>query len=353
MSLSAGLVNAEPIRVFVAPVKSETLQNRIEALGTLRANESVELKSAVTEFVTRVNFNDGERVKAGQLLVQMDSREEYALLEEERSRLAEAQRQVERLRPLVERGAASDSLLDERQRDVQTAKARLSALQSGIALRKIVAPFDGVVGFRNISVGALTQPGQVITTLDDDSRMKLDFNVPEIHLQYLQPGNRVEARARAFPEQRFEGRVSSVDSRVDPVTRSVTVRAIINNNNHQLRPGQLMSVTLQQNPHQTLIIPEAAIFNRGRTHQVMVIPQVEGPQTAEQRQIQISNRADGRAEITSGLNEGEFVITHGLIRTKDGDEVLVKAVDQGNSPLTELLAQNLNASSDDHQEKAP
>src|SRR5690606_6924075 len=126
------------------------------------------LTSRVTETVTAVNFEDGQRVEAGDVLVEMTSDEESAQLEEEQSTVNEAAKQVERLKPLVEQGAAAQSLLDQRRREYQTAKARLEAVKSRLGDRVITAPFAGVLGLRNISVGALVQPGTKITTLDDD-----------------------------------------------------------------------------------------------------------------------------------------------------------------------------------------
>lgn len=143
------------------------------------------LIATVSEIVTDVHFEDGQRVKAGSILVEMTNEEEHSLIEEERSTVAEAKKQYDRLRPLVKRGAASTSLLDQRRREYETAKARLRAIESKLQDRLIIAPFAGVVGLRNISVGALIKPGDVITTLDDDSVMKLDFTVPSIHLASL------------------------------------------------------------------------------------------------------------------------------------------------------------------------
>jgi multidrug efflux pump subunit AcrA (membrane-fusion protein) len=121
--------------------------DRVEALGTLRANETVELTATVSETVTVVHFEDGQRVKAGSILVEMTNEEEHALIEEELSTVAEAKKQYDRLRPLVQRGAASTSLLDQRRREYETAKARLRAIESKLQDRLIIAPFAGVVGF--------------------------------------------------------------------------------------------------------------------------------------------------------------------------------------------------------------
>lgn len=228
--------------VIVAPVAQTMFIDEVEALGTLQANESIELSSTITEVVTAVNFEDGQRVEKGTLLVEMQAAEELAELTEAQSNLEEARLQLERVKPLARKGVASGSLLDERQRIFEAARARAEAVQSRVDRRRITAPFDGVVGIRSISVGALVQPGTLIATLDDDSVMKLDFSVPSVFLTALREGARIEARAKAFPDEVFEGRVTSVDSRVDPVTRSIKVRALIDNAARRLKPGLLMRV---------------------------------------------------------------------------------------------------------------
>ena len=177
-----------PLGVIVAPVKSMPFEDRVEALGTLRANESVSLTASVTETVTGIYFDDGQRVKAGDILVEMTSEEEHALIEEELSTVAEAKKQYHRLRQLVQQDVATASQLDEQRMKYETARARLRAIESKMQDRLIIAPFAGVVGMRNISVGALIEPGDLITTLDDDSAMKLDFSVPALYLGTFRGG---------------------------------------------------------------------------------------------------------------------------------------------------------------------
>jgi membrane fusion protein, multidrug efflux system len=189
--------------VIVAEARLEPVAERIEALGTLRANESVAITSNVTETISVVHFDDGQRVSEGDMLVEMTSAEEHALLEEAQARVAEAQSQYDRVRSLVAQRSASESLLDERKRDLDTARAVLVALESRLADRVVKAPFDGVVGLRNISRGALVEPGDLITTLDDDSVMKLDFTVPSLYLEQLKPGLQIQARGRDPGEGAF------------------------------------------------------------------------------------------------------------------------------------------------------
>lgn len=336
--MSASAVAAPPpVSVIVAEVGSQAFEDRIEALGTLRANESVALTASVTETVSALAFDDGDRVEAGQVLAEMTSAEEHAQLKEARALVDEARLQYRRVQSLATQGTAAKSLLDERRREWETARARLVAIESRLSDRLIKAPFGGVVGLRNISVGALVEPGDLITTLDDDSVMKLDLAVPSVHLATLRPGLEVEATTRAYGDRRFSGEVRSVDSRVDPVTRSVVVRVLVPNPERLLKPGMLMQVNLRKDRRRTLVIPEAALMPQGREQFVLVAAPAGEAHKVERREIRIGSRRPGEVEVLQGLREGERVITHGTLRVRPGQTVEVRAVDDGSRPLAELL----------------
>ena len=207
--LAAPATAREALGVIVAPVRAEPFVDRVEALGTLRANESVVLTALVTETVSALYFDDGDRVEAGQLLVEMTSAEEQAQLREARALESEAESQFRRVQSLAKQGTASKSLLDERSREWQTAKARLVAIESRLSDRLVKAPFAGVIGLRNISVGALVEAGDTIATLDDDTTLKLDLSVPSIYLATLAPGLPVVAKTSAYGEREFEGKLDT------------------------------------------------------------------------------------------------------------------------------------------------
>jgi membrane fusion protein (multidrug efflux system) len=335
---SSSLAQKAATPVFVAPVQKLAFFDEVEALGTLKSRHNVNLTTTVTERITAINFEDNQRVKKGDVLVVMDTAEERAELAEERSRLENAQRQIERLEPLVQRGAASRSGLDDQRREMATAEARIQAIRSRINERRLVAPFDGVVGIRDISVGALAQPGTQIVTIDDDRVMKLDFAVPEVFLSTLKVGISIEAESKAYPDRFFTGTIASVNSRIDPLTRSIQARALLDNQDGLLKAGMLMRVLLQKEPRMALVIPEEALIVRGDETAVMVI--VPGdPATGRRQVVEIGNRRKGEVEIISGLQEGQQVVTHGGLRLSPGAAVEVRAVDQGNQTLTELLDQ--------------
>ncbi|MBD5780957.1 efflux RND transporter periplasmic adaptor subunit [Pelagicoccus sp. NFK12] len=328
---------APPTPVIVKVASLKAYADEVEALGTLKANESVELTSSVTEIVKRVSFDDSQRVKKGVVLLEMDTAEELAELAEQESIMDEAMRQVARLKPLIEQGAASTSALTESERDVAGAKARIQAIRSRIDQRVIKAPFDGVLGLRNISVGALAQPGSIIATIDDDSVMKLDFSVPEVFLSTLKPGVAIEAESAAYPGRVFEGTIANVDSRIDPVTRSIQARALIDNQEGLLKPGLLMKVELQKNPRQALLVPEESIVTDGPEHFVFVVAGSGENLSVERRKVRIGTRSFGEAEILSGLSAGDQVVTHGTLRLRNGSPITIKAVEKNGESLDALI----------------
>ncbi|MCU7843703.1 MAG: efflux RND transporter periplasmic adaptor subunit [Candidatus Thiodiazotropha sp. (ex Monitilora ramsayi)] len=322
-------------QVIVAEVHETDFVDRIEALGTLKANESVLLTVNVTETVTAIHFDDGQRVDRGEVLVEMTSSEEHALLEEARANLDEAKRQYRRVKRLQSQGIEAQSLLDQRLREMDTARARLSAIESRLADRLIKAPFSGVLGLRDISIGALVETGDTITSLDDDSVMKLEFAVPSTYLTSLHSGLSIRARTRAYADRIFDGEVKVVGSRVDPVNRSVLVRAVIPNPQRILKPGMLMTVELLRDPRRTLLIPESALMPKGNEQFVF---RVSGDKNlVDKRQVVIGSRRPGEVEVTQGLAAGDLVITHGTDKAREGQSVRIKGRESSGMPISELL----------------
>lgn len=306
------------VGVVVQPVLRSSVADPIEALGTLKANESIAITPNVAESITQISFDSGQRVARGDVLLRLESREEEAVLLEARHTLKEAQSQLDRIRLLARRGDASQSLLDEQLRVFNVANARVAAIEARLQNRIVRAPFSGRVGLRNVSPGAYVSPGDVITTLVDDRRMKLDFQVPSLFVAVLQPGVSVRARARALADRWFEGQIESVDNQVDPVSRSITVRAILENPEGLLKPGLLMEVKLQSNPRMALLIPESALVQERDQHFVFVAhPAAEGLK-AMRRKVSIGVHLQGRVEVTEGLQESDQVVVDGTLKLRDG-----------------------------------
>ncbi|MFU8815983.1 MAG: efflux RND transporter periplasmic adaptor subunit [Pseudomonadales bacterium] len=338
--LTAALAATPPTpatAVIVERVSSQRLADSLEALGTLRANETVQVRASVSEIISRINFEDGQQVNAGDVLVELADAEQAALLEEAMSLAEEAQRQYERIERLVQQSTASESLLDERRREWRTAQARVSAVRSRLSNHTIKAPFSGRVGLRQVSPGALVSPGDIITTLVDDSRMKLDFTVPSLYLATVRSGTPIDASTPVFPNRSFAGEVASVDSTIDPVTRSITVRAIIPNEQQDLVPGMLMTLNLLRNERQAVVVAEEAIVPRGGDTFVLVVNTTTEPYVAEQRLVQLGTRVPGLVEVVSGLSPGEIIVTHGALKLRPGAPVRILAENDGSRPVAELI----------------
>lgn len=331
-----GAGQGKPTPVIVSTAYTDNFVDRVEAIGTLRANETVTLASTVTETVTAINFTDGQRVTKGDILVEMTDGEEKALLNQQRALVNEASKQLERAKGLAASGAVSKEILEQRQRESSSTRAGLAALASRLQDHIITAPFDGVVGLRNISVGALLQPSQTITTIDDDSVMKLDFSVPSVFLPTLKPGVKIVAKAPGFNEK-FEGEVSAIGSQIDEATRSIVVRAIIPNPDAKLKPGLLMTVELLKNPREAVGIPETAIIPEGRKHFVFVVDESKNPPVAERREIVIGARRQGDLEVTEHLQAGEKVIVQGTMMARPGQPITISAEQKKDEKLEDVL----------------
>ncbi|MCG8315549.1 MAG: efflux RND transporter periplasmic adaptor subunit [Pseudomonadales bacterium] len=312
----AATMNAKAASVLTTKVVREAVSDEIEALGTLKANESIQVTVPLAEFVSRIHFKEGQRVTKNQLLLELESNEEKALLQEAEYTLDEAASQLDRIKAVAKRGDASQSLLDERQREYNVAKARLAAIKSKLNDHSVKAPFSGLTGLRNISPGAYLTPGSVVTTLIDDSLMKLDFNVPGIYLNALQRGINITASNPAFVSEEFVGEVSNIDNRIDPVSRSITVRAILPNPKGVLKPGLLMQVKLITNQRLALTIPEEALLPKADQQFVIVVDRSSNNQVGKQVLVTTGSRWQGKVEILSGLKENMEVVIHGADKVR-------------------------------------
>lgn len=292
----------------------------IEALGTARANESVTLSAKVTEVVRRVRFQDGDHVQPGQVLVELTGEAEVAQLEEARAALNETQQQLDRMEGLVAQGTIPRAQYDTQRAARDTARARVDAIRARLAERVITAPFAGTLGFRQVSDGALVTPGTVITTLDDISIIKLDFAVPESYIAAIAPGQRIQALSGAYRDRQFDGVVASVDSRVDPVTRSVVIRANIDNPDGVLKPGMLLTVRLLTQARQAVVAPELAINQVANRSFVFRLRDAE---TVEEVDVRIGSRRRGEVEILGGLAPGDEIVVDGIVKLRDGARVAV------------------------------
>ncbi|MGX9461648.1 efflux RND transporter periplasmic adaptor subunit [Shewanella sp. A14] len=307
--------------VVVAKAEIMPIRDEVEALGTGKAYESIIVTSKVTEIVTSINFNDGELVEKGALLVQLRNDEHKAKVAVTEVKLEENLRELARIRSLVTSKTIAELERDRLQSLIDTTRAEVQQAKAALEDRAIKAPFSGKLGLRQVSVGSLVSPGEQISTLDDVSKIKLDFSVPERFIQELQQGKLVEARAVAYPNRVFNGVVTSIDSRVNPATRAVIVRAVMPNDDYSLLPGMLMKVKLIKQSREALLLPESAIIPIQNKHFVYI---VNSDNTVEQQQVTLGTRTRGWVEISQGLQVGQQVIIRGILKVRPGDEVKVQ-----------------------------
>lgn len=326
-SSAAAAQRGGPAAVFVADVETRSFANRIEALGTLEPRERVELTLNAADRVTAVYFDDGQRVRQGKTLLSLAQREQVALVEAAEATADEARRQLERVKRLAADNAVSQSELDEARRNANGAEAQLRAVQSRQRDRVLVAPFDGVLGFRRVSVGSYVRPGDVVATLIDDSEMRLEFAVPSIFLTALEAGLPIDAQTDDLPGQVFSGILTSVDNAIDPVTRSVRVRATLPNPDNLLKAGMFMTVDVEASAHEAPSIPEEAIQPRGPLFYVWTVEDGDDGLVARRGEVKLGFREDGNVEVVSGLDPGDRVITEGLIRVREGSPVRIVSPD--------------------------
>ncbi len=310
------------IKVVTQPIRLEPVVDEIQALGTARANESIEIRPRIASLVTRIAFEEGQVVEQGALLIELENSEILAGLELAKASLSESRSLYERSRSLASSQAISASNLEELLAQVQVDEAQVEAAQARLKNTRIYAPFSGRVGLRNVSPGSFVNSQTVITTLDDTDTIKLDFSVPETFLTVIGEGMTVVANSIVYPDRNFTGVVRSIDTRLDPISRSVQARAEIDNADGSLKPGMFMTVDLRRERGDQLVVPEQAIVPEGTEQFVYVV--TDG--VVEKRSVDLGRRIPGLVIIEGGLVAGEAVITEGTQRVRTGS--VVETVDQ-------------------------
>ncbi len=304
--------------VVAAPARVTSFPLAVEALGNASANEAIEIRPLISARLSRVNFQEGEYVEAGAVLAELENIEPLADLAAARATLADSEAQFNRLSQLYKTNVVAQSELQGVTARREADLAAVAAAEARLGYTVISAPFAGNLGLRRVSAGSLVGPETVITTLDDTRSIKLDFDVPEVHIALLRPGLSVTARSAAYPDAVFSGEVTSVDTRVDPVSRTIMVRSQVDNASGQLRAGMFLTVSLLQQDIQALVIPEQAIVPE-RSQQF--VWRVTKSGLAELREVSTGRRRPGEVEILAGLAPGDQVIVEGTQKARDGQPV--------------------------------
>jgi membrane fusion protein, multidrug efflux system len=291
----------------------------ITSTGTLRAEESVELQAEISGKVTAINFTEGARVRRGDLLVKLNDAETRATLSGATYRQTLAKLREQRFAKLLEQGVARQEEYDTALNDVNIQKAQAELFEAQLAKTEIRAPFDGVVGLRYVSEGALINAATRVATLQRLDKLKIDFSVPEKYATRIRPGSPVTFTV-AGGERSFKGTIYAFDPRIDSVTRTVVIRAVALNTEGKLLPGAFATIALTlQEVENAILVPSVAVIPEMNEKSVFVVHDGK----AERRVVETGTRLENSVHIVSGLKPGDEVITSALQQMRDGQAVRV------------------------------
>ena len=319
------------VLVEIETVKMGTLRDRVQAVGTTRAAKAVNIVPLVSGRVEEINFVPGQKVKAKRPLVRLNDAAAQAHEQESRAELDRAQFDNERAQTLLKSGSVvSQATAEEKEAAYLIAKAKHQAAVDALDERTVDAPFDGTVGFRKVDVGAYVDVGTVLTTLDDLSTIEIEFSVPEIYYGSLKQGMAVNVRTLAFGNKRFHGSISQIDTRIDPVSRSFRVKAVVPNDAEEIPAGMFMNVFVVLDQREAIVIPQDAIVYQGE--QTLVYLAHDG--VAQQREITLGLRRRQTVEVVDGLSVGDKIIVKGLQSLRDGVPITIVAPTDEKPPLS-------------------
>ncbi|WP_424985216.1 efflux RND transporter periplasmic adaptor subunit [Microbulbifer sp. S227A] len=315
--------------VELARAETTILSQTVEAVGTTRARQSVEIVPQAEGRIIEMNFTAGEQVSEGTVLVRLDDTIERANLAEAEARLRERGKVFERMTQLSNSNAVAEAALEDSIARLAEARAELDRARQHLNERSIRAPFSGVVGLAEIDRGARVATGTLIARLDDLSEVEVEFSLPETLFARARVGQRLVATSIAFPGQGFDGKIAAVDSRIDPVSRSFRTRAIIPNPDGVLPAGMFMALELTLSQDEFVVVPEEAIiFQAAETYVFAVQDGI-----AKRTRVTTGQRRDGRVAVLSGLDAGTDVVVRGLHRVHDGNPVEVLGAKADETPI--------------------
>lgn len=328
-----------PIAVEVHEARREPWQSRLPAIGTLTASQGIDLTVEIAGTISDVQFRSGERIAKGQPVVLLDSEVERASLAAAEADLRLAKAEFERARSLVDRQAISRSEYDRLNAESQKAAATVAQLKASLAKKRIVAPFSGTIGIRQVDVGDFVAAGTPLATLQDLSTLFVDFYLAEQQVPLLALDQTVQVQVAAFPGERFDGRIVAINPKVEVTTRNVQVRAELANPGERLLPGMFadLQVVLPENAPQ-VIVPETAITFTLYGNSVLVVKEGQPPEGEEaattdrstepylvvqRRFVRTGERRDGQVVVLEGLEAGEQVVVAGQLKLDNGAHVSI------------------------------
>ncbi|MET4694968.1 efflux RND transporter periplasmic adaptor subunit [Endozoicomonas lisbonensis] len=306
--------------VTATPVVIQPVERNLSSLGTLRANQSIDIATQIGGRVTALNFDDGIAVEQGDILLTLDNKEQAARVQEAEINLKDEDRQLDSMIQLFEKRAVSRDELAAQEARVERARANLESQTANLEYYTLTAPFNGVLGFNELSTGAMISAGQNITTLDDLSSMKLYFDLPENTFSEISTGTIIHATTDAWPGLLFSGEIDSINPRIDPLNLTFSARATLTNADKHLRPGMLMRLNVARPTLESLVIPARSVLFDGNDQYVYLLDAEGIPQ---QRFIETGVILESKITVISGLEEGDSIVDQGVVKVTAGRPVKV------------------------------
>lgn len=325
----AGPGGAGPVTVEVGKVEQLTLTDDVLAVGSLRSRQGVMLRPEASGRIARLGFESGQRVRSGQLLVQLDDTLQQAQLKQAEAQAGIARTNLQRSRDLLAQNFVSQSTVDQNVAALQVADAQVSLAQAQASRMRVLAPFDGLAGIRKVELGDYVKDGADLVNIEDISSMAVDFSLPERYLARVRAGQPVEVTLDALPGKRFQGRIQALDSSIDANGRALLVRAMVEN------PGALLKAGMFARPRvvfevreNALVVPEEALVPQGARQFVFtVVDGPDGQKVSRRVEAQIGMRLPGKVELLGGVAAGDVIVTAGQSRLLRGDALPLRVVD--------------------------
>lgn len=324
----AGGVAGGPAPVEVGRVAAQALVDDVSAVGSLRSRQGVMLRPEVSGRIAKVAFENGQRVRRGALLVQLDDTLQRAQLQQAEAQASIARTNLQRSRELLAQSFVSQSAVDQNAAALEVAEAQVALAKAQLMRMQVSAPFDATAGIRLVNVGDYVKDGADLVNVEDMSSMAVDFRLPERYLPRVRAGQPVEVAVDALPDQLFKGRVEAVDSQVDANGRSLLVRAQVDNPGAVLRPGMFARPRLVFSVRDAaLVIPEEALTPLGAKQFVFKVVDGASGKVSQRLEIKTGLRLPGKVEVLGGLAAGDLVVTAGQARLMRGESQPVRLVD--------------------------
>jgi membrane fusion protein (multidrug efflux system) len=318
-----------PAPVEVAKAEAMTIVDDVQAVGSLRARQGVMVRPEVSGRIARLGFADGQVVRQGQLLVQLDDTLQQAQLEQAKAQAAIARTNLQRSRELLAQNFVSQSAVDQNQAALQVAEAQVALAQAQLARMRVLAPFTGTAGLRVVDVGDYVKDGADIVKIEDLSAIEVEFALPERYVARTRPGLPVEVTFDAMPGSTFKGQVVALNSQLDANGRALMVRARVRNPGAVLKPGMFARPRVVFAVREGAVaVPEEALLPLGSKQFVFkVVDGPDGRRLAQRLEARIGLRVPGKVEIVEGLKAGDLVVTAGQARLMRGESTPVRVID--------------------------